>query len=79
MRIKVKLFATLINYVPGTEPGIPFNTELPDGVSISDLMEHLKLPEEEVKIAFVNGRIKPVDFQLTNGDDVGIFPPIGGG
>ena len=31
------------------------------------------------KITFVNGIVQPLDWILAAGDDVGIFPPIGGG
>lgn len=75
----MKLFAALTQFTPGTQPGIPFEAEIPAGSTISDLMIHLKLPEKEVKLSFVNGRLQPVEFQLKNNDDVGIFPPIGGG
>lgn len=79
MRIKVKLFATLVSYVPGTKPGVSFDFELPDESTLLDLMNRLSLPEREIKVAFVNGRVQPADFQLQHGDEVGIFPPIGGG
>lgn len=79
MRAKVKLFATLVGYVPGTEPGVPFEVELPNGSSLSDLMNQLNLPQRETKVIFVNGRMRPLDYQLQDNDDVGIFPPIGGG
>lgn len=79
MRVKVKLFATLVVYVPSAEPGVSFEVELPNESSLSDLMNQLNLPQKEVKVAFVNGRIEPVDFLLQHGDEVGIFPPIGGG
>ena len=79
MRVKVRLFATLVNYVPGVNPGVPFEVELPEGTTLADLMNQLNLPQKEVKVAFVNGRIEPIDFRLQHGDEVGIFPPIGGG
>lgn len=79
MRVRVKLFATLTKFTPGREPGVPFVTEIPDGSTLADLMAHLKLPEEEVKLLFVNGRSQPAGSNLKNNDDVGIFPPIGGG
>jgi len=79
MRAKVKFFATLVGYVPGAEPGVPFEVELPNGSSLSDLMNQLNLPEREAKVIFVNGRMRPLDYQLQDNDDVGIFPPIGGG
>ncbi len=79
MQIRVKLFATLVRCVSGVKPGVPFDVELPEGVSILDLVHRLNLPENEVKIAFVNGRIESLDYLFKYGDEVGIFPPIGGG
>jgi sulfur-carrier protein len=77
--VRVKLFATLTKFVPGQQAGIPFNSEIPEGITLADLMGLLKLPEEEVKLSFVNGRLQPAEYKLQNNDDVGIFPPIGGG
>ena len=80
MRVRVKLFATLGNYAPISGlPGTPFEVNLPAGSNLSFLIDQLKIPAESVKIAFVNGIIQSPDFILTDGDDVGIFPPIGGG
>ena len=79
MRVNVKLFATLVSFVPGSKAGVPFEFELPDDSTILDLMSQLSLPEREIKVAFVNGRVQPADFQLQHGYEVGIFPPIGGG
>jgi sulfur-carrier protein len=77
--VRVKLFATLTKFTPGKNPGVPFVSEIPDGSTLSDLMTHLNLPEEEVKLSYVNGRLQPLEYELNNNDDVGIFPPIGGG
>jgi molybdopterin synthase sulfur carrier subunit len=79
MHVSVKLFATLVEYVPGTEPGASFKVEIPDGISLSGLMKKLDLPEREAKIIFVNGHIQSPDYQLQDNDEVGVFPPIGGG
>lgn len=79
MRVHVKLFATLRRYVEGATSGVPFEVELPDGATIADLIGRLHLPTEEVKMAFVNGRARPEDWHLESGDEIGIFPPIGGG
>ena len=79
MLVRVKLFATLTKFTPGKEPGIPFVSEIPDGSRLLDLMAHLKLPEEEVKFLFVNGRVQPEGYKLNSNDEVGIFPPVGGG
>ncbi len=79
MYVQVKLFATLSKLVPGTEPGVPFPAELPAGATVADLASHLNLPAAEVKIVFVNGRARPPDWVLNPDDEVGIFPPVGGG
>jgi len=79
MRVRVKLYATLGKHVANTAPGIPFEVELPDGATVADLVKRLNLPQEEVKVAFVNGRARPMDWRLQADDEVGIFPPVGGG
>ncbi len=79
MYVNVKLFATLVVYVPGTEPGISFKIELANGGSLSDLTNQLHIPEREAKIIFVNNRLQSPDYQLQDNDEVSIFPPIGGG
>jgi sulfur carrier protein ThiS len=79
MRIRVKLFASLGRYLSDAGPGIPFEMKVPEGATMADLMDCLKLPREEVKICFVNGRTRPIDWPLEPGDDVGIFPLVAGG
>ena len=79
MRVYVKLFATLRRYAPGAAYGIPFEVDLADGATIADLIKQLSLPAEEVKLAFVNARARSEDWHLEPDDEVGIFPPVGGG
>jgi len=79
MRVHVKLFATLCTLVPGTTPGTLFDVELPAGATVSTLVSHLRLPVNEVKVAFVNGRARPMDWVLNPDDQAGMFPPVGGG
>jgi molybdopterin synthase sulfur carrier subunit len=79
MRVRVKLFASLCRYFSDAAPGIPFEMEVPDSTTVADLLDRLKLPRQEVKVFFVNGRGRPIDWPLEAGDDVGIFPLIAGG
>lgn len=79
MRIKVKLFTTLARYVTGIKPGEPFEVVLHNGATLSDLINQLNLPREEAKLIFVNGLAQPPNYRLKNNEEVGIFPPIGGG
>lgn len=88
MQISVKLFATLVQEIPESflahhpgefRAGRPITIELPEGSSIADLLDHLALSAEKVKVVFVNGRKRELDYALQPGDEVGVFPPIGGG
>lgn len=79
MHIRVKLFATLTRHVVDARSGIPLEIDIPEGSTIADLIKKLRLPDPEIKVVFVNGRSRPLDWPLNPGDEVGIFPPIGGG
>ena len=79
MQVRVKLFATLARYFSNAAPGTPFDIEVADGATLADLVNRLKLPHEEVKVFFVNGRARPIDWPLEPGDEVGIFPLVAGG
>jgi molybdopterin converting factor small subunit len=77
--VQVKLFATLLSHRPGAKAGEPFQVVLPDGASVGQLVEYLGLPDSEVKIVFVNALTRERNHVLADGDEVGIFPPVGGG
>lgn len=79
MEIRVKLFATLSRHAPSAQSGRPLVIDLAPGATIEDLIKKLQLPIPEIKVVFVNGRARPLDWPLNQGDEVGIFPPIGGG
>jgi len=88
MKVCVKLFATLTQnvsegikarYPQGIRAGYPLEVEVPDGSILADLVDSLTLPREKIRVAFVNGRAQKLDYRLVPGDEVGIFPPVGGG
>jgi molybdopterin synthase sulfur carrier subunit len=88
MNIYVKLYATLTQnvseairaqYEHGISAGSRLEVSLPEGSLLDELVTLLGLPREQVKVIFVNGQIRDLDYHLQPGDEVGIFPPIGGG
>jgi molybdopterin synthase sulfur carrier subunit len=79
MRVRVKLFATLRRFAENVAPGSPFEVELEQAATLQALLDQLKIPVEEAKITFVNGIIQELDYVIKTGDEIGIFPPIGGG
>jgi molybdopterin synthase sulfur carrier subunit len=79
MRVLVKLFASLARFSSSVQSGAPFEMEIPALATVHDLVDQLGIPSEETKIAFVNCLIRDLDWVLNQDDEVGIFPPIGGG
>lgn len=79
MLVHVKLFATLQRYWPDVPAGHPVPVELPEGSTVADLIRHLQVRENEIKVTFVNGRARAELYRLKAGDEIGIFPPVGGG
>ncbi|MFN2289931.1 MAG: MoaD/ThiS family protein [Anaerolineae bacterium] len=77
--VHAKLFATLRRRYPELGLGEAMPVSLPAGSTVGDLVRQLDLPEEEVKLVFVNGLVRTTDDRLSDGDEVGIFPPVGGG
>ena len=76
----VRLYAALAGKrSPGIRAGDPIGTVLPDGAAVADLLSRLGLTTADVQTAFVNGRAQPLDHVLVEADEVGIFPPVGGG
>jgi len=79
MIVKVKLFATLRKYYPEVPLGESFNVTLDSGSTIAQLYEHLRIPEEQIKIILVNGLYCERTHVLSDEDEIGIFSPVGGG
>jgi len=79
MRLRVKLFAFLTRYRDNVSSGTHFEIDMLEGASVADLLRALQVPAKEVKLTFVNGLAQPEDWQLEDGDEVDIFPPIAGG
>lgn len=79
MVVKVKLFASLRKYYPDVPLGESFDVTLDSGSTVAQLYEHLRIPEEQIKITMVNGLYRERDHVLSDKDELGIFSPVGGG
>ena len=77
--VRVKLFATLRRYHPHLKLGQEMPVDLPDGATVEQLIEQLGLPTDEVKLIFVNNKVRKPVTRLADGDGIGLFPPVGGG
>jgi sulfur carrier protein len=74
MKAKIKLFATLRNGRFDIK-----EMDLEEGTTILNITEHLGIEKKDAAILFINGVHAEPDSVIKEGDDVAIFPPVGGG
>ena len=74
MKITVKLFASF-----RTGRFTIQDREYPDGTTVGQVAEDLRLPEQELGIMLVNSRHVKCPHTLTDGDTLALFPLLGGG
>ena len=73
--ITIKLFATLKAFTPSSSDNYPIEP----GTTIRHLLKLLGVPEDEIKLIFIDGVKGNLTSRLHGGERVGIFPPVGGG
>lgn len=78
MVIEVRLYAVLRKYGVQSPNGM-INMEVPEATSVQELIEMLDINIDEVKLVMVNGKNTELDTILSDGDRIGLFPPVGGG
>lgn len=74
MQIRIKCFATLSDHTP--EGGL---MQLPAAATVASALSLVGLEEKDVKLIFVNSKSAGLDTVLADGDQLGIFPAVGGG
>ena len=83
MQIKLKLFATLTDYLPAGAVKNEIALAVDERTTIDHLIDRFKLPRSLVHLVLVNGVYIYPDERLaktfTNGDVLAIWPPIAGG
>ncbi|MFH1489146.1 MAG: MoaD/ThiS family protein [Pseudomonadota bacterium] len=80
MKIELKLFASLGRYMPQKKDGKSSEMmEIHEGTRVRDIIDRLGIPENAVKILFLNGIHAKEEDRLKDGDRLAIFPPIAGG
>ena len=77
MKVNLKCFSTLVD-IDACDYKDSTRYELTDGQTVQDLIDRTGIASEDVKIAFVNSRIVDLDTILTDGDQVGLSPAVGG-
>jgi sulfur carrier protein ThiS len=85
MNVKLKLFATLSDYLPPLEErkGNEVALDVPDDTTVMQIIERFNLPKKLVHLVLINGHFVPPyareQHALTEGDVLAIWPPIAGG
>jgi molybdopterin converting factor small subunit len=74
MRVRVKCFATLADHSP--PDGF---LDLHEGAAVEVMLPLLGLEASDIKLVFINSRNSSLEAALADGDQVGIFPAVGGG
>ena len=77
--VRVRTYAGLRRHTPGVELGQSADIQLPEGSTVGMLLDRLGISRAELKVCFVAGLHREMDHVLSDGDDVALFPPVGGG
>jgi len=72
--IEVRLYASLKGYRPSASEGNVVTVDVPDGISLGELMEEMELNPVEVKSVVVNGVDSNFEQVLFDGDRVALYP-----
>jgi molybdopterin converting factor small subunit len=83
VRIKLKLFATLRDYLPQEAAGNAVEIEVPDDASPNSVLDRFQVPHRLCHLVLINGvYAEPEDRGsgiLKDGDSLAIWPPVAGG
>ncbi len=77
MKIRVESFATYRVYTENLPSGNLL--EMPDGCTVRQVLDTLGVPREKPVVLLVNGRARPPETPLRDGDHLVFFPPLEGG
>ncbi len=79
MKVLIKLFSVLRDYVPDYDPKKGIEAEVPEGATVTDLLNHLGIPMSKVPVVACNGRVLQPDDILHKDSTLHIFQPVAGG
>ena len=83
MQVVVRTAGLLGRYLPPGSAGNEARIEVDGEATPLDIMRRLGLPEDERYLIMLNGKVVPAvqrpSVQLSDGDDLGIFPTLKGG
>jgi sulfur-carrier protein len=78
-KVELRLYATLHQYLPDLPIGDGKTLEVAEGTTVRQLLEQVGAPVKTSHQVFVNSRKAGLDHPVADGDEIAVFPPIGGG
>ena len=83
MKITVKLFASLTEFLPPGARGHAVDMEVAEGATPSTVIQRLGVPTEMAHLVMIDGVFVPPgdrsSRRLEEGEQLAIFPPVAGG
>ena len=83
MRLTVKLYATLSDYLPAASRNNRVEVDVAENVTVDAVLAPFLLPPKLIHLVLVNGVFIPPGARASNvlaeGDIVAVWPPIAGG
>ena len=83
MKIQLKLYASLGQYLPAEAKKNEIEVEVHNHITVGDLLQNYKVPDEMCHLVLVNGKfVSPGDrstLSLNDGDALAVWPPVAGG
>lgn len=83
MKVALKLYASLTDFLPPERIGNRLDLDVPAGTTVSDMIARYRVPERSAHLVLINGVFvspeRRATRELADGDELAIWPPIAGG
>ena len=74
--VRVNLYATLRKFIGGAASS---ELEIEPGETVEHVLQRLGVPTDQTRVIFVDNRAAGLSHVLEGGEQLGVFPAIGGG
>jgi molybdopterin converting factor small subunit len=79
MKVYITLYAGLAKYMPDKKKNNLWVVDIEPKTTVDSLIKRLNLPEDKIKIIFLNNRHANGEKILKDKDRLGFFPLVAGG
>lgn len=83
MKVTLKLYASLGDFLPPSAERNAIDVDMPDGATVHEVLHKHHVPMETCHLILVNGIFTPLTSanakRLEEGDTVAVWPPVAGG